>query len=428
MTADRVTGPCYPHPVSLPRVTAPSRAVGLLVAAVALVSLVTGVVVGAGQDDDGGSATVAQRAGGVQASSFLDRIVPAKGARERAPNGPPAPRSVRDLARRLPLERKVAQLFLIGFRGTDSTAGVFARLRRFDIGGVVVSRENYLDPAQLGALGGNVRAVAGHAGHVPPWVVTAQDGAEFNWLPGLPPAEAPSDVDSADAAATEATETATTLRGLNVTGVLDPVVDVGPGEGSPLSGRIYSDEPDEVSGYADAVVRAYRAKRLFSAAKHFPGLGATDQLTELGPATVGLDLKALRKRDLLPFRAAIEAGVPAVLLSHALYPMNDFTKPASLSKPIVTDLLRDEIGFAGVAITDDLADPAITTSYPVPKAAVMALNAGADMLFISGSPGDQQAAYSAVLRAVERGSVSPARLDEAVLRDLHAKFDYGLIK
>jgi len=409
-------------------VTAPSRAVGLLVAAVALASLVAGAVVGANQSDERGAATVAQRAGGAQPSSFLDRIVPAKGTRERTPRGPAAPRSVRDLARRLPLERKVAQLFLIGFRGTDSTAAVFPRLRRFDIGGVVLARENYLDPAQLGALAGNARTVADEAGHVPPWVLTAQDGAEFNALPGLPPAEAPSDVDSADQAATEASETASTLRGLNVTGVLDPVVDVGAEEGSPLSGRIYSDQPDEVSGYADAVVRAYRAKRLFSAAKHFPGLGATDQLTELGPATVGLGLGDLRKRDLLPFRAAVEAGVPAVVLSAALYPMNDFTKPASLSSSIVTHLLRDEIGFAGVAITDDLADPAITTSYPVPQAAVMALEAGADMLYVSGSPGDQQAAYTAVLRAVERGRVSRARLDEAVLRDLHAKLDYGLIR
>jgi beta-N-acetylhexosaminidase len=405
------------------------------------VSLAAGVVIGANKGDDGGRRSVvaepggAGRAGGaggsgraVDRTSFLARIVPAQKVRRRAPAGPPAPRSVRDLARRLPLERKVAQLFLLGFRGTDTEAQVFARLRRFDIGGLVVTRENYLDPAQLGALAGNVRSAATDAGHVPPWVMTAQDGAEFNWLPGLPPAEAPADLGSADEAAAQATETATTLRGLNVTGVLDPVVDVGPGEGSPLSARIYSDEADEVSGYADAVVHTYRAKRLFSAAKHFPGLGATDQLTELGPATVGLDLDALRKRDLLPFRAAFEAGVPAVVLSHALYPMNDFTQPASLSRAVVTDLLRNELGFAGVAITDDLADPAITTSYSVPEAAVLAIKAGADMLFISGSPGDQQAAYTAVLRAAERGQLPRGRLDEAVLRDLHAKWDYGLIR
>ena len=145
-------------------------------------------------------------------------------------------------------------------------------------------------------------------------------------------------------------------------------------------------------------VAAYRAQHVFSAVEHFPGLGATDQSTEEGPATVGLDLDELRARDLIPFEAAIDAGVPAVVICHALYPINDFTVPASLSRSIATGLLRRELGFTGVAITDDLADPAITSSYSVPDAAVQALRAGADMLYISGPAGDQQAAYVAVLR------------------------------
>jgi beta-N-acetylhexosaminidase len=410
-------------------VTAPSRALGLLVAVIAVASLIGGALVGAREGDERTADPLPARAGGAAGqTSFLERIVPARHAHERKAHGPPAPRSVRDLAKRLPLEREVAQVFLLGFRGTDTGAAIFPRLRRFDLGGIVVVRENYTVPDQLAELGGQARTVAREAGHVPPWVLTAQDGAEFNWLPGLPPSEAPADLDNADAAAAQATQTAAMLRGLNVTGVLGPVVDVGSESGSPLGARVYSDEPAEVAGYADAVVRAYRAKRLFGAAKHFPGLGAADQLTEIGPASVGLDLDDLRKRDLIPFRAAFEAGVPAVLLSSGLYAMNDFTRPASLDRSIATGLLRDDLGFAGVAIADDLADPAISTSYSVPDAAVMALRAGADLLFISGSPGDQQAAYTAVLRAVERGRLSRRRLDEAVLRDLHAKWDYGLIR
>ena len=241
---------------------------------------------------------------------------------------------------------------------------------------------------------------------MPPWVLAAQDGGEFNSLPGLPRRAAPADLASADEAEPQATETATTLRGLNVTGVLGPVVDVGFESGSALGARVYSDDPDEVAGYADAVVRAYRAERLFSAAKHFPGLGAADQSTELGPASVGLDLSQLRERDLLPFRAAIEAGVPAVVLSHALYPMNDFTAAGSLTRSIATGLLRGELGFAGVAITDDLADPAITTSYSVPEAAVHGDRGRRRHAVRLGPGGDQQAAYEAVLRAArERRAV-----------------------
>jgi beta-N-acetylhexosaminidase len=175
-------------------------------------------------------------------------------------------------------------------------------------------------------------------------------------------------------------------------------------------------------------VRAYREEHVFSAAEHFPGLGATDQSTEEGPATVGLGLDELRQRDLIPFEAAIDAGVPGVLIGHALYPFNDFTLPASLSRQVASDLLRRELRFKGVAITDDLADPAITTIETVPDAAVQALRAGADMLYISGGAGDQEAAYVAVVRAVQRGRVPRRRLDQAIGRILVAKQNYDLIR
>jgi beta-N-acetylhexosaminidase len=210
--------------------------------------------------------------------------------------------------------------------------------------------------------------------------------------------------------------------------VLGPVLDVGLESGSALGARVYSDDPEEVAGFADATVRAYRERRVFSAVSHFPGLGAADQSTEEGPASVGLGLPELRERDLLPFEAAIESGVPGVILSHALYPMSDFTVPGSLSKEVATDLLRDELGFEGVAVTDDLADPAITRLSTIPDAAVAAVRAGADMLFISGPAGDQQAAYVAVLRAVRSGAIPRSRLNRAVGRVLVAKENYRLIR
>jgi beta-N-acetylhexosaminidase len=323
----------------------------------------------------------------------------------------------------------VAQLFLFGFQGTDLTAEIYRRLRNQDLGGIVLAGQNYTgDTSLLGQLGAEATVIANQEGHVPPWVLAVQDGGEFNELEGLPPALAGADLASAEEAAAQASETGKAMRGLNITGLLDPVVDVGFESGSALGARVYSDDPEEVSAYAEAVVRAYREERLFGAVKHFPGLGAADQSTELGPATVGLDLEQLRQRDLRPFRAAIEAGAPAVLLSHALYPVSDFTQPGSLTRAIATDLLRGELRFRGVAITDDLADPAITSSYSVPDAAVQALKAGADQIFVSGPVGDQQAAYAAALGAVRSGDIPRRRLNEALLRALEAKEDYGLIR
>ena len=403
-----------------------------LVAALAISAGVAGIVVGAGHDDGEGDAASSVPTPGrgqpEERVSFLARIVPPPEQGQQRSKGPAFPRSVADLAKRLPLERKVAQLFLFGFRGTDPTAEIFGRLRRLDLGGIVVASQNYVDVTQLGALTGEAKASARGKRHVPPWVMTSQEGGELNSFFDLPPAGLPADMGSAGEAGTAAGKSAAALRGLGVNGVLGPVVDVGQESGSALGARLYSDNPEEVSAYADATVTAYRAQHVFSAVTHFPGLGAADQSTEEGPATVGLGIEELRARDLIPFKAAIDAGVPGVVLGHALYPFNDFTVPASLSEPVATGLLRRSMHFKGVAITDDLADPAITAIHTVPDAAVRALRVGADMLYISGGTGDQQSAYVAVLRAVQRGRIPRRRLNQAVGRILLAKQYYDLIR
>lgn len=404
-----------------------------LFAALALAAGVAGVVVGAGHDGGGDTASKVPtpgRGAPKERVSFLARIVPPPAQRQRGgglPSG--VPRSVAELAQRLPVERKVAQLFLFGFRGTHLTSEIFGRLRQLDLGGIMVAGLNYTDVTQLGALAGEAAVIASQEHHVKPWVMTTQEGGELNSFPDLPPTALPADLASAAEAGAAAKDLAATLHGLGLNGVLGPVVDVGGTEtGSALGARVYSDQPEEVAAYAEATVGAYRAQHVFSAVKHFPGLGAADQSTEEGPATVGLGLDELRQRDLIPFRAAIAAGVPGVVIGHALYPFNDFSVPASLSKQVETDLLRRELHFKGVAVTDDLADPAITAIHTIPDAAVRAMRAGADMLYISGGAGEQQAAYVAVLRAVQRGRIPSRRLNQAVARILLAKRDYGLIR
>jgi beta-N-acetylhexosaminidase len=415
----------------VPAESARRRLALAVLTAIALAAVAAGAVVGADHGD--GSETASDvpspgRGAPKEHISFLAKIVPPP-AESRRGQGSPVPKSVADLARRLPLERKVAQLFVLGFNGTDTSADIFGRLARLDLGGVVLADGNYVDVTQLGTLANEVATVAREHHHVPPWVFASQEGGELNSFPDLPPTAAPADLNSAREAESQARESAKSLLALGINAVLGPVVDVGSSEtGSALGSRVYSDSPDEVATYADRVVRAYRAEHVFSSASHFPGLGATDQSTEDGPATVGLGLDELRQRDLVAFRGAIDAGVPGVTVGSALYPFSDFTVPASLSRAVDTTVLRREMRFKGVAMTDDLADPGITTLHTIPDAAVLALRAGADALYISGATGDQQAAYIAVLRAVQRGRIPRRRLDQAVGRILLAKQDYGLIR
>jgi len=359
-------------------------------------------------------------------ASFLARLVPPPP--DPRPRGPRVAKSVSDLAARMTVERKVAQLFLLGFEGQDLTAPIFERLRGMDLGGIVVDRANYLSVDQLASLSGEARVIAADAGHVQPWVIAPQEGGRFNAFADLPPAAAPTELRSNAEAFEEADLAARTLAPLGVNGVLAPVVDVATPDGPALGARAYSEDPRQVAAYATAVVRAYRQARVLTAAAHFPGLGSGTQDTRLGVSQVGSTLTTLRGRDLVPFRAAFRAGVPAVLTSHGLYTTDDFVTPGSLSRRLLTDLLRRELRFRGIAITDDLADPAITALASVSDAAVRAIAAGADMIYISGPAGEQQAAYVAVLRAVRRGEISGRRLDQAVLRNLSVKRDYGLVE
>lgn len=331
------------------------------------------------------------------------------------------------LVAEMPLQRRVAQLFLLGFRGDELTAPIFERLRTRGLGGVVIGAENYGDPDQLAALAGEPAAIAERAGHVAPWVLAPQEGGELNAFRDLPPRRAPVDLPSNSAAFDEAKRAAATLGGLGIDGVLAPIVDVAAPDSVAVGARAYSDDPRDVSAYARAVVGAYRGGGLLTAAGRFPGLGSASADTRLGVAHVGSSLGQLHRRDLVPFRAAIRAGVPAIVIGHGLYVTDDFVTPATMSEAITTELLRDELGFEGLAITDDLADPPITALSSIPVAAVEAVRAGADLLQITGPPEAQEAAYAAVLAAVRKGRIARERLDEAVARGLAAKRAHGLL-
>ena len=402
------------------------------VAAVAVLCVIAagaaigGAIVGAGSDETGSVPEAGVRDGGERRASFLAQLIPP--APEAGGKGSGAPRSIGEVIKRMPLERKVAQLLLVGFNGQDLNATLYRNLRRLDLGGIVIDARNYTGSEQLGQLAGEARVIAQQEGHVPPWVMAPQEGGDFNAFADLPPATAASDLGSIGQARDEARAAAAALRPLGVNGVLAPVVDIGLSDDPALGPRAFADDAGRVAAYARTVVGAYRRARMFSAAAHFPGLGSASQGTEDGPANVGLSLEELQGRDVVPFRAAIRAGVPGVLVGHGLYTTDSFVTPASQSKTLMTDILRDGLGFKGVAIADDLSDPGVTALGTIPDAAVESVKAGADMLYISRPAGAQQAAYVALLRAVRNGEIPRGRVDQAVQRSLAAKRDYGLLR
>ncbi len=323
---------------------------------------------------------------------------------------------------------KVDQVLLVGFEGTDQNAPLVSELADRAYGGILVGRANWSDPIQGSALVSALREGAASA-PVAPLIVASQEGGDYRSLAGLPPEQREIEIgDFADPGKAEkwSAETAEALADAGFNLNLGPIVDVATID-SPIADRAFSDDPRVAALMSAAAVRGCSLPALTCAPGHFPGNGAASQNTIDGPATVALDEATLQQRDLVPFEAVIQARAKALVVSHSFYAAYDPVTPASLSSTVLVDLLRDELGFEGVAISSDLEEGAITAGYKVPEAAVESIRAGADLLIVT-APDSQPKVARALLDAVDSGAISEQRLDEAAGRVIDLKLDLGLVK
>lgn len=337
----------------------------------------------------------------------------------------PAPRAARRAADRMSLPRQVAQLFVVDMTGQYPRDPFFGQLRRRGWGAVVLGQANFVDQGQFTDLTGELRVVARQSGPALPLIVVNQSGGPASALEGLPPRAQPliGDTGRPALAGSQARAAGRALRELGVNANLAPVADVGSAAG-PVQNQVYSDDPVLVARMVRAAVDGYRRTRVVSVVGHFPGIGAASADPATANATVGLSLPELRRRDLRPF-AAVARRAPVVLVSNAVYAAWDGVTPAVLLPEAIGRLLRGDLGFRGVVMTDDLNSAAPVLGETLGETSVAAVTAGADMLYVSG--GDHERAYHAVLRAVGSGRISRERLRLSVLRVLALKQGYGLL-
>ena len=209
-----------------------------------------------------------------------------------------------------------------------------------------------------------------------------------------------------------------------------PIVDVNSNPANPIiNTRSFGSDPQQVGELGAAYIRGAHAAGMLTTAKHFPGHGDTATDSHLGVAKVSADLAHLQSVELPPFRAAIAAGVDAVMVAHVTVPAlePDPDRVASTSPAVVTDLLKRQLGFQGIVVTDALDMAGLTRLYAsnIGRAAVDTFKAGNDVLII---PADLDASYKAMVQAVRSGEISKARLDASVLKILQVKASLGLEK
>ncbi|GAB4570791.1 MAG: glycoside hydrolase family 3 protein [Anaerolineae bacterium] len=327
-------------------------------------------------------------------------------------------------------------MFMVSLWGTALTLDGEAFLQNYQPGGVTLFGYNVDSPEQLTQLTNAIQETLTEAGASPAWIAIDQEGGVvsrlsaqngFTTFPANMAVAATADPANARAIGLAMAEE---LRAVGINMNLAPVADVETNPDSPVTfRRTYSSDPELTADMVAAMVQGLQSGGVMATTKHFPGHGATTQDSHVELPTVDLDLAQLMQVEIPPFRAAIEAGAGTIMAAHIWYPaLEPEEMPASLS-PRVLGLLRDELGFSGLIMTDALDMDAIDQRYSLAQAALRAIEAGADLITPGPHVGldTQRAAIDAVVEAVEDGRIPISRIDASVTRILEAKARFGLL-
>ncbi|MEV5705547.1 glycoside hydrolase family 3 protein [Actinoallomurus sp. NPDC052274] len=346
------------------------------------------------------------------------------------PSATPTPDPVASLVARMSTADKVGQLFIPTVQGTTAATGA-AMIAKYHPGGVIYFPNNLRTARQTATLSNGLQRAAAKDGGVPLLVGTDEEQGVVSRLPYItrfPTNKAlASTKNPDDDVRTAARVTGEELRAVGINQDFAPVADVNVNPRNPVIGvRSFGADPKEVAHLVGVAVDAYRAAGIVATAKHFPGHGDTATDSHTGLPVIKHSMATWERLDAPPFQTAIAHHIDMIMTAHIVVPGLDGSgDPATMSKTVLTGLLRDKLGYDGVVVTDSLSMAGATMKYGAPEAAVRAVRAGADMLLM---PPRLDSAYRAVLTAVRSGRIPQSRLDQAVTRILRMKQDRGILR
>jgi beta-N-acetylhexosaminidase len=319
------------------------------------------------------------------------------------------------------LAQLVGQRLVIRMAGTTPSADLLGRIRRGEIGGVILFGANIVDATQVRALTAQLHGAAAAGGQPRLLVMTDQEGGLIRRIPWVGPVPSARQMAAGDSLATirtRGTRTGTALDGLGIDVDLAPVADVPKTTSSFmwLDHRTFGFEPTTVSPDANAFALGLRDGHTAATMKHFPGIGRATRNTDDYAVTIPANVAAIQRRDLVPYTAAIANRVPLIMLSNANYTALDPVNGAGWSRAITRTLLRDQLGFRGVTITDSLSTAAQSRAIEVGALTVRAAVAGTDFLLVPTSEAKSAAVYQKLLAAAEAGTIPLTRLQASYRR------------
>lgn len=336
------------------------------------------------------------------------------------------------IVNKMTLDQKLGQMMIVQFMGATYSLSISTMISQYDVGAVLVftANGNIVDQGQLKSL---IQQMKTGSATIPLAVAIDQEGGTVDRLINLDgprpaaatigatndPAQAQQDgmLDAKDLAS----------YGFNLN--LAPVVDVTNVYNPQMYGRTFGDTPQQVTKMAGAYLQGLqKSGKVIGTLKHFPGLGDVSTDPHLGIPQLTRSKSDLENIDWAPYRALIRSGnVHAIMVTHEIVQAIDSTEPSSLSPKIIQGILRNELGFQGVVMTDSLTMDALTAYATMPQAAVLSIEAGADLLMGASSPDDVAAMFQSIKQAMNSGAITTQRINESVHRILMMKYAMGLL-
>ncbi len=315
-------------------------------------------------------------------------------------------------------KKQIGQLFIVGYMGEEPSDEFLAFVDEWGIGGVIVFARNLTDPDKLP---GHLNKIAAAAGQKVFTAIDQEGGLVLRIL--SKGSLFPSAMALAATGSTSRTEAVYHAVGkemlsLGLNWNLAPVLDINHPDNPGIGARSFGDQPEQVASHGCAAIRGLQSAGVLACAKHFPGKGHAHVDSHLTLPVIPHPAERLHSFELFPFKKAIEAEVAAIMTAHVFFPAFESAKdlPATLSKSVLTGLLRQNLGFNGILVTDDLEMGAITEKYGIAQAASMSFHAGADLLLICHRLDQQRLAAEMLLEQLKTDRETGRRLDESLAR------------
>lgn len=329
------------------------------------------------------------------------------------------------------LEEKVGQLVIVGIDGYQNDQHSIQFMEQYHVGGFIFFKRNIQDSAQMLGLINSLKETNAAAANIPLFLSIDEEGGKVSRLPEeflkFPSNQIIGQRNDSDFSYKVGGILGKELHAFGLNVDFAPVLDINSNPKNPVIGDRSFGTTAEIAGKLGvATMNGIQSQNIISVVKHFPGHGDTSVDSHIGLPRVNHDMDRLESFELKPFAEAIENGAEVVMVAHILLPKLDAQNPASFSKTIISDVLRTQMNFNGVVITDDFTMGAIEENYNMGEAAVKSIQAGSDIVLVCHEFEKQKAVVDALLNAARTGQLSSGRIDESVYRILNLKKKYSL--